>query len=226
MYDFDFDLNVIIEAYPYILEGLKITLLISVTSSFFAFIIGVTIAFLRNTNNSTVKFLCVAYVEIIRNTPLLVQIYLCYKGLPNIGINLPPLLCGILTLSIYTGTFIAEVFRSGINSIAHEQYEAARGLGLSRLQTFSLVVFPQAIRIIIPPLGSQFINLLKNSSLVSFIAVGDLFYVIYKGAVDDFRFFEFFFTGAIIYMCLTGIIAIIANLLEYKFKIQGRTVKI
>ena len=121
---------------------------------------------------------------------------------------------------------MSEVLRSGINSIANEQREASKGLGLSELQTFRLIIFPQAVRIIIPPLGSQFINIIKNSSLVSFIAVTDLFYIIYKGAVDDFRFFEFFLIGAIIYISLTGTVAIITNMLEHKFNIPGRIFKV
>ena len=111
-------------------------------------------------------------------------------------------------------------------SITIEQHQAARGLGLSKLQAFRLVVFPQALKIVIPPLGSQFINLVKNSSLVSFIAVTDVFYVIYKGAVDDFRFFEFFTIGALIYMVLTGFIAIVSNLIEKSIKIPGLEAKI
>lgn len=223
---YDLDLNIVIQAFPAIIQGIKLTLIISIISSLLAFIIGLSVSFLRSLENPLIKHFSTAYVEIFRNTPLLIQIYLCYKGLPNIGITLPPVVCGILALSLYTGAFIAEVFRSGINSIAHEQYEASRGLGLTRFQTFTVVVLPQAIRIVIPTLGSQFISLVKNSSLVSFIAVSDLFYVIYKGAVDDFRFFEFFITGALIYMLLTGIIAVITNILEHNLRIPGRSIKV
>lgn len=223
---YQFDINIILETMPQILNGLWLTLFISVISSILAFITGVTIVFLRNTGSKPVRFLTGTYVEVIRNTPVLIQLYIWYKGFPNLDMNLPPIVCGILALSLYTGCYISEVMRSGINSIAHEQYEAARGLGLNRLQTFQLIIFPQAIRIIIPPLGSQFINLVKNSSLVSFIAVSDLFYVIYKGAVDDFRFFEFFLTGALFYMLVTGLIALASNILEHRFRIPGRSIKV
>ncbi len=224
MYELDF--KVIFESWPFIVKGIEITLLISILSSFFAFLIGLSVSFIRSTKNFSISFLAVSYVEIVRNTPLLIQLYIIYKGLPSLGINLPGITCGIIALSIYTGAFISEVLRSGINSITNEQTEAARGLGLTRLQTFRLVIFPQSIRIIIPPLGSQFINLIKNSSLVSFIAVNDLFYVIYKGAVDDFRIYEFFLLGVFLYMALTGIVALITNFLEYKFKIAGRALRV
>ncbi len=219
---YEFDIKYIIESFPYIVKGIGLTIFISVISSILAFTIALTIAFLRRTNVKPVTLLIGLFVELTRNTPLLIQLYIYYKGLPNIGLNLSPIACGIISLSLYTGVFISEVLRAGLNSIAHEQYQAARGLGLSDIQTFRLVTFPQALRIIIPPLGSQFINLIKNSSLVSFIAVTDLFYVIYKGAVDDFMFFEMFITGAIIYMALTGIVAFFTNLIEQKLKIPGK----
>lgn len=220
------DLNIINYASIIILKGLKITVFISVISSFIAFIIGVATAYFRTSASVPCRIISYCYVEIVRNTPLLIQLYIYYKGLPEIGLKLSPILCGILALSIYTGAFISEVLRSGLNSIASQQNEAARGLGLTEFQTFIIVIFPQAIRIVIPPLGSQFINLVKNSSLVSFIAVGDIFYYIYKGAVDDFRFFEFFGIGAIIYMVLTGIIAILTNIFEHSYRIPGRAIKV
>lgn len=223
---YNFDISVIIESMPVIITGIKITLFISVISAVCAFLIGLITVFLRTMGTKFLKFITISYVEIIRNTPLLIQLYFVYKVFPAFGLMLPPIGCGILALSIYTGAFISEVLRAGINSVASEQYQASISLGLSKFQTFRLVIFPQAIRIIIPPLGSQFINVIKNSSLVSFISATDLFYSVYKGAVDDFRFFEFFITGALIYMMLTGVIALLTNIFENMFKIQGRTAKI
>ena len=221
-----FDISVIIKSLPVIIEGIKITVFISVISSVCAFIIGLIIVFFRTTGTRPLKFMAVSYVEIIRNTPLLIQLYFIYKALPDFGLMLSPIACGILALSLYTGAFISEVLRSGINSVASEQYQASISLGLSKFQTFRLIILPQAIKIIIPPLGSQFINVIKNSSLVSFISVTDLFYGIYKGAVDDFRFFEFFITGALIYMMLTGNVALFTNLFENLFNLQGRAAKV
>lgn len=224
MYNIDF--NVIIESYPLILKGVKTTLFISVISSALAFMIGLVVVFARTIAGNVYGSIATIYVEIIRNTPLLIQLYFVYKAMPEFGIHFPPVACGIIALSIYTGAYISEVLRSGVNSVTKEQYQAALGLGLNQLQAFRLVIFPQAIRVIIPPLGSQFINLIKNSSLVSFIAVTDVFYVIYKGAVDDFRFFEFFLVGALIYMLLTGFIAVISNVVEKLTRIPGREARI
>lgn len=222
---FSFDTSVIIKALPFLMEGVKITLFISVISSVAAFIIGVFLVFFRTMGSSPLKFFAVSYIEVIRNTPLLIQLYFVYKALPSFGMMLPPIACGIISLSIYTGAFIAEVLRSGIKAVASEQYQASISLGLTKFQTFRMIILPQALRIIIPPLGSQFINIVKNSSLVSFISVTDLFYEINKSANDNFRFFEFFIIGALIYILLTGVIALFTNICEHLFKLHGRTVK-
>ncbi|MEI7474224.1 MAG: amino acid ABC transporter permease [bacterium] len=224
MYQIDF--WVIYNALPAILKGLEITLIVSIISAIIAFGLGVVLAFCRRSKSFVLKTIAAIYVEIHRNTPLLIQLYIYYKGLPNIGITLNPMLCGILSLSLYTAAFICEVVRSGLSSVANEQYQAARALGLNAIQTYRIIILPQAIRIILPALTNQFINLIKNSSLVSFIAVTDLFYVIYKGAADDFRFVEFFVTGAVIYMILTGSVAFIASKIDNMFKIPGRSIKI
>jgi len=223
---YDLDMSVIIKSIPSLLEGVKMTVFISGISSIFAFIIALLLVFFRTMGRRCLKCAASGYVEVIRNTPFLIQLYITYKAFPSIGIMLPPIYCGILSLCIYAGAFISEVLRSGINSVAAEQFEASTSLGLNRFQTFTLIIFPQAVRIVIPPLSSQFINIIKNSSLVSFIAVTDLFYRIYKGAVDDFRFFEFFIAGALIYMFLTGILAAGSHLLEHIFSLRGRTAKV
>lgn len=220
--DYTFDWQVVIDAGPLLWEGVKLTVFISIVSSFFALLIGVIAALARLSDNKVLKTLGSSYVEFFRNTPLLVQLYIYYTGLPNFGIRMDPVVCGVVALSVYTGAYITEVVRAGIQSIAKEQFEAARSLGLSPFQTMQMIILPQAIRIIIPPLGNQFINLTKNSSLVSFISVTDIFYVIYKGAVDDFRYLEFFIVGCILYMCLVGIISFIVNLFEHYVHIPGR----
>jgi His/Glu/Gln/Arg/opine family amino acid ABC transporter permease subunit len=195
-------------------------------SSILAFILGVFVTYLRDLPNNFYKIITNIYVEVARNVPLLIQLYLIYKVYPNFGLTFSPINCGIIALSLYTGAYISEVLRSGMNSIVMQQKQAAYALGLNYFQTFFMITFPQAIRIVIPALGSQFINLIKNSSLVSFIAVVDVFYVIYKGAADDFRIYEFFLVGALIYMILSGFVALITNILEKKLKVYGREVRV
>ncbi len=224
MYSIDF--SVILRAKELLLQGFMITLQVSVLSSILAFLLGVFVTYLRDLPNNFYKIITNIYVEAARNVPLLIQLYIIYKVYPHFGLSFSPINCGIIALSIYTGAYISEVLRSGMNSIAKQQKQASYALGLNYFQTFFMITFPQAIRIVIPALGSQFINLIKNSSLVSFIAVVDIFYVIYKGAADDFRIYEFFLVGALIYMVLSGSVALITNILEKKLKVYGREVRI
>lgn len=219
---YNFDWHVILEALPLLLTGIKYTIFVSLISGILALLIGTLAALARLSNYKPLRIIAGAYVEFFRNTPLLVQLLIYYAGLPNLGIDLEPITCGVLALSLYTGAYITEVVRAGIQSIAKEQFEASRSLGFSPFQTMTLIILPQAVRIIIPPLGNQFINLTKNSSLLSFITIPEVFYVIYKGAVDEFRFLEFFIVGCLIYMLLVGIIALFVNLFEYYLRIPGR----
>lgn len=223
---YNLNFSVILASLPFIIKGLGITVFICLLSSFFAFLIGVLVSFLRSQPNKTIALFVTGWVELIRNTPLLIQLYILYKGFPSIGISLPAIACGVVALSFYTGAYISEVIRSGVNSIAKEQIQAAQGLGFNYFQIFALIILPQALRIVIAPLGSQFINLIKNSSLVSFIAVTDIFYVVYKGAVDDFRIVEFFLLGILIYMGLTGIVALLTNVLDKKFCISRGAISV
>jgi putative glutamine transport system permease protein len=157
-------------------------------------------------------------VDCIRNTPLLILIYLFYKGLPSLNIILSALTCGIVALSLYTGAYISDAILSGINAVPDEHTQASNALGLTRFQSFLYVIYPQALRHSIFILGSQFMNMIKNSSLVSFIAVTDIFYVVYKGMADNFRMLEYFVLAIVVYSVLTGFVLIVTNLLNRAFK--------
>lgn len=224
MYNLDF--GVLLQNRYYIWAGIKLTLEISIISSVFAFAFALFLSYFRTSKFLPFKIISRTYVEIIRNTPLLVQLYILYKGLPFVGVTLPPLICGVVALSCYSGVYISEIIRAGINSVEKEQIQAAQALGFRNFQIFRMIILPQALRIVIPPLGSQFINLVKNSSLVSFIAVTDIFYVIYQGAANDFRIFEYFILGIFVYMCFTAIISVSFSYFEKKFRIQGREVRV
>lgn len=220
MYTWDF--SALINMLPLLAKGLEVTIYVSFLSGIFAFLIALLVAYIRGLENKPLKKFVSWYIEITRNIPLLIQLYIVYKLLPHVGFHFAPITCGIITLSIYTAAYIAEVLRAGLRTLAYTQNQAAYALGLSYFDTFFLISFPQAIRIVIPALVSQFINLIKNSSLVSFIAVVDVFYVIYKGACDDFRIYEYFTLGALTYMILTGFVAFLGFLLEKSLKIRGR----
>ncbi len=221
MYELDF--SVLLTHKELLLSGIIVTLKVCCISLIFAFFIGVIISYCRcEIKNCFINKLFAFFVEVIRNTPLLIQIYIVYKVLPQLGIVFNPFQSGVLALSIFSGVYISEVLRSGINSVGIEQRESALSLGFNNLSTFYYIIFPQAIKHVISPLGSQFINLIKNSSLVSFISVTDIFYVTYKQISDDFRIIEYFLFAAIAYMGLTGIIVFCVNLSEILLKLKYR----
>lgn len=223
MYNFDF--LILLKDYKAILNGIYITIFISIVSSFFAFLIGTFFVYLRISPLKFVSKITNMFIDGIRNTPLLIIIYLFYKGLPAIGIIFSAIVCGVLSLSIYTGAYISDALLSGINSVPQEHFQASKALGFTRWQSFLYIIYPQALRHSIFILGSQFMNLIKNSSLVSFIAVADIFYVTYKGIADSFRIYEYFILAIIVYCSLTGIALLITNTLEKIYRIPTTEVR-
>lgn len=223
MYNIDF--SVLLRDYKAILNGIYITILVSIISSVIAFLIGTFFAYFRTTPLRFVKKITDFFVASIRNTPLLIILYLFYKGLPSIGIVFTALTCGILALGLYTGAYISDALLSGINAIPQEHMQASTALGLNRWQSFIHVIYPQALKHSIFILGSQFMNLIKNSSLVSFIAVTDIFYVVYKGISDSYRIYEYFILAIVIYCSLTGFTLLLTNILQKTFKIPTAEVR-
>lgn len=223
MYNFDF--SILLTDYKAILNGIYITIFVSLVSSLFAFCIGTILVYYRTSPIKVIKNSTNFLIDCIRNTPLLIIIYLFYKGLPSIGIVFSAIICGILALSVYTGAYISDALLSGMNAVPNEHSQAANALGLTRIQSFFYVVFPQALRHSIFILGSQFMNLIKNSSLVSFIAVADIFYVTYKGIADTYRIYEYFILAIIVYCSLTGFALLVVNFLQKVYKIPTTEVK-
>ncbi|MDX2085340.1 MAG: amino acid ABC transporter permease [Candidatus Melainabacteria bacterium] len=185
------------------LQGLCTTVWLSSLSGILALLLGLLGAFCKLFGPKWLKGVAGLYVEGFRNTPLLIQLYLFYRGLQSMGVTLSPEACGVLALSLYTGAYLTEIFRAAVQAIPQQQTDAALALGLNTLQTYGLVLLPQAIRWALPPIGNQLISLTKNSSLLAFITVSDLFLVIYKGAVDEFKPVPYFIEGALLYMALT-----------------------
>ena len=143
------------------------------------------------------------YVEIFRNIPPLVLIFVFYFGLPNIGIVYPEFTSAVIVLSIYTAAFVGEAIRAGVNTVARGQAEAARAIGLTFVQTLNLVVMPQALRSVVPPLGNLFIALTKNTSLASVISVFELTFVSKRLITDSAQPISVFFGTALAYLLLT-----------------------
>ncbi len=223
MYNVDF--SIIYESLPQVFEGLKTTVYVCIFAFLLAFLFASIITYFRVLKgNKILEKVIVVFVEFIRNTPLLLQIYVVFKFLPEIGLTFSPIMSGIISLSIYQGVYFSEVIRSGIAQIKGEQKNVAFALGFSSFETFRLIIFPQALKNVISPLGSQVINLIKNSSLLSFIAVSDIFYISYQKIADDFRIIEYFTLCLILYTSLTSIVLIFTYIFEFCLKIKYKEV--
>jgi glutamate transport system permease protein len=170
-------MNVVLDNLPEFLRATRVTAELTILSFALALVLGTVVAGFRVSPVPPLRWVGAVYVELIRNTPLLVLMFLFFFGFPKIGIQYSTFTSAIVVLSAYTGTFVAETVRAGINTVAAGQAEAARALGMTFLQLLFLVVLPQAFRSVIGPLGSVFIALIKNSALASLIAATDLAYL-------------------------------------------------
>ncbi len=200
MYTLDF--SVLVQYWPAMLAGLEMTIKISALSIVFGTAMGVAGALAKISRLRLLRALGFAYVEWIRNTPLLIQILFIYFGL-GVFFSLSPLVASVFALSFFSGAYITEIIRAGIQSVQKGQREAALSLGMTEGQSMLLVVLPQAVRRILPPLAGQFITLIKDSSLVSVIAVTDLTYVAKNIVTTTFRAFEVWLAIAVFYFVLS-----------------------
>ncbi len=202
-----------------LIKGLITTLEISVYSSFFGLLIGLLAGLGRISHNPMFKGLATLYVELIRGTPLLVQIFIFYFFLATV-LGFGRLSAGVLALSVFAGAYVAEIVRAGIQSIHPGQMEAARSLGMNQLQAMVNIILPQAFKRIMPPLAGQFISLIKDSSLVSIIAITDLTKAGREVITSTFATFEIWFTVAGLYLVLTFSLSMVVRYIERRFAVS------
>ncbi len=203
-----------------LLEGLKITLNITWISMILTYAIGLIVAILRLSDSIIGRVFARVYLEIARNTPLIVQLFFIYFVIaPVLGID--RLFAAILALSLFEGAYAYEIYRSGIVSLPKGQWEACHSLGLTRFDTYRKVILPQAIRRVLPPLTSLTISLIKDSSLVSVIAVYEMTMQANAIVAETFLTFEIYFTIACIYLVITAFLSQFVALLERKFKVHN-----
>ena len=201
-----------------LIQGLFFTFKISGVSLVFAMAIGLATALGRLSDSFMTHAITRIYLEVIRNTPLLVQIYLVYFVLGPI-IGLGRFSSAVLALSLFEGSYLSEIFRAGIVSLHKGQWEASYSLGLSTFDTYRDVILPQALRRISPPLVSEVISLIKNSALVSLVSLADLAMQAQYIASETFLTFEVWFTTAAIYLVVTVSLSLVVNEMEKKFRI-------
>jgi len=227
MFTYQFDWSVVLTGQyaHWLIDGIKVTIQLSTVSIILSFLMGLLIAVMRMSAVAPIRGFAHGYLEFIRNTPLLVQIFFWYFGSYQI---LPKVVndwlnardfefaAAVIALTIYTSAFIAEDIRSGIRSIPKEQMEAARSSGFSYLRSMQYIILPQAVRITIPPLISQFLNLTKNSSLAMTIGVAELTYQARQVESYTFRGFEAFTAATLVYLSLSLIITGLVTLYDKK----------
>ena len=201
-----------------LVKGLFVTLELTAWSLLLTVAIGLAVALLRLSEGSVVsRAVARVYLEIIRNTPLLVQLYLFFYILaPIFGID--RFWTGVLALAFFEGAFGSEIFRAGILSVGRGQWEAAASLGLGRFPTYRFIVIPQALRLVLPPLTSLVINLIKHSAIVSAIAIADLTTAGRNVIAETYLSFEIWFTVAAMYLVLTIALSLLVSVLERRLK--------
>ena len=203
-----------------LLRGLEVTLILVAQSMALCVVFGLIAALLARSPSLTGTGLARAYVEIVRNTPLLVQIYIFYFVLgPVLGLGRFP--TAVLALAVYEGAYCAEIFRAGIESVPKGQWEAARTLALSRYQTYRHVVLPQALRFVLPPLTGVAVSLIKGSAIASVVAIFDLTTEGRDLISETFMTFEIWFTVAALYLVLTTSLSFLVSHLERRLAAKG-----
>ncbi len=224
-YTFDWSIITSGQYFDWLVSGLVTTLKLSAVSIVMAFLLGLLIAVMRMAHSKPIRWLALAYLEFFRNTPLLVQIFFWYFGSYKI---LPVFIndwlnetgfefaAAAIALTIYTSAFIAEDIRSGVLSIPREQMEAARSAGFSYLRSMQYIILPQAVRITIPPLVNQFLNVAKNSSLAMTIGVMEMTYQARQVESYTFKGFEAFTAATVVYLALSIIITVLVNVYNEK----------
>jgi putative glutamine transport system permease protein len=213
--------SVLTDYYGLFLQGFYHTILASLLALIGSFVLGSIIAVMRIAPIKPLNWLGTAYVEFIRNIPLLLVVYVFYLGLPSLGVTMSGFLCGTLGLTVYTASYIAEAIRAGILSISKGQMEAARASGLTYSQAMMNVILPQAIKIVVPPISNQFLNLVKNSSILSVVAGLDLMYFGEKVESETLNTFDTYIFVGLFYLILTIPLSYASSLLERRLAKSG-----
>lgn len=212
--------DLFVDIIPELLQGARVTVELTVVSVAIGTLIGLVVGVCRVSHLKILNVPAALYVEILRGTPLLVQVMIVYYGLPNMGVNLGQMPSGILALSLNSGAYVAEIFKAGIKSIKKGQSEASSSLGMTYGQTMRFVILPQAVRNILPALGNEFIALIKDSSLVSVIAIEEL---LRRGMIVYSRTYNAWtplLGVALFYLCMTIPLSRIVAYVEKRWEIN------
>jgi polar amino acid transport system permease protein len=218
----ELDFSPVWAGWPQLLQGAWVTVEITSVALVLGCLLGLLVGIGRLNPARRITYgLCTAYVAAIRGTPLLVQLFILFFGLPQFGILLPAFFCGVIGLGIYSGAYVSEIVRGAIQSVDRGQMEAARSLGMSSGKAMRNIVLPQALVRMIPPLGNEFIALIKNSALVSLLTIHELMHVGQKIISVSYRSLEVYLAIAVVYFVLTGLTTLALGRLELRLRAGG-----
>lgn len=203
---------------PFILGGVTVTIEVSVLSILFATMFAVVGALGRLSTHAPIYAIATLYVSLVRGTPLIVQIIFVYLALPQFGIVLPAFVCGVFALAFNYGAYMTEIFRAGIQAIPRGQLEAASALAMTDRMTMQRIILPQAIRIVIPAIGNEFISMIKDSALVSYVTIQEVFWRASTTGSRYFRSFETLLVAALIYWVLTILFSLVQERIERRLR--------
>jgi len=212
-------LETVLSALPFLLAGALKTVEVVVLALFFGVLCGLVGGFAKLSSNKLLRGAAGVYVSVIRGTPFVVQLFFVYYGFPQFGLEVPAMVAAVGTLAFYSGSYQTEIVRGAIQSIERGQIEAAQALGFSYWQTMRLVVFPQALLRMLPPLGNEFVALTKNSALVSLVTVQELFLTAQMVISSTFQNFAIFLTIGVMYYVMTSAVGALTQYLERRLKI-------
>ncbi|MFR2264535.1 amino acid ABC transporter permease [Clostridium sp. 29_15] len=220
------DFSFIAEYMPYYFKGIKYTLLISFVAVLFGAIFGSILFYMKSSNFhiwkiKPLKMLAVAYIEIIRGTPMILQIFIVYAGAePFLGIDLTALQSAFIAIALNSAAYVSEIVRAGIDAVDKGQMEAARSLGMKKSTAMILIVVPQAIRNILPAIGNEFVTVIKESSMASVVGVGELMYAAKIVQGSTYRSLEPLIVAAGFYFILTFTLGRVISLIERRMKVS------
>jgi len=200
-------------------DGILVTFQVTIESIILALVIGLFTGLGRISKNKIINGIASLYVEVVRGIPLLVQLFYIYFALGRI-INLPAIASAVIAMAVCYGAYMGEIFRAGIESVPHGQMEAARSLGMSPGQAMRHVILPQAFKTILPPVGNEFVALLKDSSLVSILAVSDLLRRGREFASETFNYFETYTMVALVYLVITLVLSKLVSIMEERISVD------
>ncbi|MBU5212225.1 ABC transporter permease subunit [Heyndrickxia oleronia] len=220
-WEYIFDIKLAIESFPYVMQGIGYTVLISLVSMLLGLILGFFIALGRMSNKWLFRFPSRLYISFMRGVPILVFLFILYFGLPMIGIEFTAVTAAIIGFSLNSAAYMAEINRSAIASVDKGQWEAASSLGFTYWQTMRKIILPQAVKLALPPLSNVYLDLIKGTSLAAMITVPELFQKAKIVGGREYDYMTMYIVAALIYWGICSIISILQNYLEKRYEVKN-----